>query len=515
MVLGQPITKKTLAANIRDGVEDGKHFCFILGAGASYSSGIKTGKQLAFKWMSEIEKEYNGNFEKCIIVSHFLRKEKEMYYDFREILNAFITARDNGEEEMDSKYYFDVYRIRFPKNSSDGYRAIEEEMESAFPSYGYQALARILSTHRDINLVITTNFDDLIEKSLVIYTGVKPIVINHESLAQFATDAPNRSRPIIAEIHRGLFFNPLNDRIGTTRLKGNWREVLKELFRTYIPIVIGYAGGDYSLMELLEEDSTKFCSGLYWCCYSERDLENERIVKLLENKNGIIVENSDFDSVMLEIANCLSDKGVDENGVHYDYTNLSDYLFRENADIDIEKVPETLLNNAYSHIVKYIVRYAKTTYISQEDFKKENLNNLIDRLYEWSIDPSNEHTNLVECWQLLFLGVFSCEKKEYFDACKCFYGAVMYLPDCADIYYLQGISYRGLFDYESTSKNVNILLDILDKALNSFGMSIEFCADNNYEIILKAEKEKKEIQSLIEIYSAEKMEANNSGNIKL
>ena len=54
------------------------------------------------------------------------------------------------------------------------------------------------------NLVITTNFDSLVEDALFMYTSSKPLVINHELLADYAGD-PNISRPIIAKVHRGIF----------------------------------------------------------------------------------------------------------------------------------------------------------------------------------------------------------------------------------------------------------------------------------------------------------------------
>jgi hypothetical protein len=37
-----------------------KRFCFILGAGASRASGIKTAAELAKQWIGEIEERYPG-----------------------------------------------------------------------------------------------------------------------------------------------------------------------------------------------------------------------------------------------------------------------------------------------------------------------------------------------------------------------------------------------------------------------------------------------------------------------
>lgn len=82
------------------------------------------------------------------------------------------------------------------------------------------------------------------------------MVINHELLAEYIGSC-KPSRPIIAKIHRGMFFDPLNDPEDTEGLRGNWRDILKYALQVYTPVVIGYGGGDHSLMKFLEEEKKK------------------------------------------------------------------------------------------------------------------------------------------------------------------------------------------------------------------------------------------------------------------
>ena len=61
-------------------------------------------------------------------------------------------------------------------------------MEHADPSFGYHPLARLLTDEYNNNLVITTNFDSLVEDALFLYTDQKPLTINHELTADYIGD---------------------------------------------------------------------------------------------------------------------------------------------------------------------------------------------------------------------------------------------------------------------------------------------------------------------------------------
>ena len=94
-----------------------------------------------------------------------------------------------------SRAYFDLYAMRFFPDYQNGSAFLERTLERAQPSLGYYPLAALLANTRN-NLVITTNFDSLVEDALFIYTDKRPIVISHELLAQYINF--NTSRPIIA-----------------------------------------------------------------------------------------------------------------------------------------------------------------------------------------------------------------------------------------------------------------------------------------------------------------------------
>jgi hypothetical protein len=58
------------------------------------------------------------------------------------------------------------------------------------------------------NIVVTTNFDDLMADSLYLLTKKKPPVVVHESLAPYVR--PSRSRPLIVKLHDDARLAPRN-----------------------------------------------------------------------------------------------------------------------------------------------------------------------------------------------------------------------------------------------------------------------------------------------------------------
>ena len=189
--------------HVYDNYHAGERYCFILGAGASRSSGIRTGEQLMREWHS------------------FLLKRGEDY--IRE------SAEDAGLEEkeyahllrsdakLSNKDYFTLFDLRFAGQASAAYNALEKEMDGKQPGFGYYPLSMLL-TKTENKLVITTNFDSLTEDAIFIYTHKHPLVVGHESLAGFMGN--NVRRPVIAKVHRDLSHEPEQGYAGFGRWLG-------------------------------------------------------------------------------------------------------------------------------------------------------------------------------------------------------------------------------------------------------------------------------------------------------
>ena len=139
-------------------------FCWVLGSGASYQSGIPTGGTLALQWLSELHEMEDFN---CLPLERWATAENLGIKGF-ELKNA-------------ASFYPFIYQRRFRDFKEQGYAFLEDVIAGAEPSYGYSVLAQIMASYKH-KVAVTTNFDNLIADAISIYTDAFPLVCGHESL---------------------------------------------------------------------------------------------------------------------------------------------------------------------------------------------------------------------------------------------------------------------------------------------------------------------------------------------
>lgn len=281
-------SEKGLLAEIRKLHQQGRSLAFILGAGASASSGIPTGGKLAYGWLQEWHQR------EC------LEPNTDLQSWAREQLKnpAFITHQDAKPAYQDAaSHYATIFERRFAGDYTSGYAALEDAMEDAAPSVGYSILAKILDeTHHRV--VVTTNFDNLVADAMAIHASRSPLIVGHEALAGFAR--PQLRRPLVAKIHRDLHLAPKNDREGVNTLGQGWGNSLSQLFQYSTPLVLGYGGNDGSLMGFLNDLPAGHIPGrLFWCYRDEPPAQN--VLATIAKHSGVIVKISGFDEFMQEL----------------------------------------------------------------------------------------------------------------------------------------------------------------------------------------------------------------------
>lgn len=264
--------------HIYEGYGAGQRYCFVLGAGASRASGIRTGEELMREWREYLKEKGPAYIEDC---AQELGLEPEDY--------SFLFEEQHDLKNAD---YFTLFDLRFAGKPNVAYACLEKEMEGKYPGYGYYPLAMLLSNTEN-RLVITTNFDTLIEDALYTYTFKHPLVVGHESLASYV--ANDTRHPVVAKIHRDLLFQPLNRKKDMEKLKSEWEKPLRGALSKYIPIVVGYAGGDRTFMSLLREIEL---NGIYWCHLGE---PSDEIKTMVADQNGYLVKIMGFDEVMFQL----------------------------------------------------------------------------------------------------------------------------------------------------------------------------------------------------------------------
>lgn len=248
-----------------------RKLCFVVGAGASVKSGIKTGGQLATEWYDEIKERYS-----------------------KQELEAWVKEVQLNETDLAASYG-DIYRKRFENDKTSGYEFLIQAMKDAKPSFGHFVLAQILTKVTE-SCVITTNFDSLVESSIYQYTDRTPLVCGHESLSGYAQ--PSKLHPLIVKIHRDLLLAPMSDPKQINNLEQGWEEPLDIIFSRHIPIVIGYGGNDGSLMSYFENMSKP--SNFFWCLLKGTQ-PTQRIEELIEKMDGSFVEIDGFNEMMHEL----------------------------------------------------------------------------------------------------------------------------------------------------------------------------------------------------------------------
>ncbi|MDR0913719.1 MAG: tetratricopeptide repeat protein [Oscillospiraceae bacterium] len=431
------ITKspKSLARAIKDSAKNGKRFCFVLGSGASKASGIPTGIELAKKWRKEIDANIPKD-ELDQVLKHFEIKLKD------------ISVKNNN---LASANYENIYKVRFIDNYGNGTSALDEAMKDAKPSYGYFPLARFLvDENLNSNLVLTTNFDSLTEDALFYYTDKKPLVVSHESLVGFMNFA--QKRPIVAKIHRSIMCAPVSDTDApdTQDLMEKWKSSLQEIFKTYIHIVIGYNGGDHTLMDYLVKH-TDDLDGIYWC-YRQCDGEPEEKIKNLVSRvhknqkegGGFFVKvdyDNAFDHLMFAI------------GTEFGYKNATEYLEKEiKARVDAfkeqeKKIKEEIDKAANDENATEAQLVAKTDI---DNYWQEQVAEYTKKIEENTEDASAYNSR----------GVTYVSMGEHEKALTDYSKAIELNPNCAVAYSNRGVAYGKIDEYEKALEDYSKAIEL-------------------------------------------------------
>jgi len=277
------ISLNQFIAHFADDVREEKRFCFILGAGASKSSGIPMGSELVHEWVEHMKEIDIDDFNKWV-------------------------SENNIDESDYPSYYSKIFDQRFKLSKKDGFAFLEKKMLGIEPSCGYAVLAEVLAKDQH-NVVITTNFDSLTEDALFIYTQKKPLVVGHSSLAGYISANP--SRPLVVKIHHDLFLSPKNSAKEIAALDEDFSSNLKEIFKTYTPLIIGYGGNDGSLMGFLEK-LENIEGGLFWFYMDNGSVPKQKIQDLVTKTNGHFVRYDGFDQLMVQLGSKIGIQSLDK-----------------------------------------------------------------------------------------------------------------------------------------------------------------------------------------------------------
>ena len=147
-------------------------------------------------------------------------------------------------------------------------------------------------------MVLTSNFDDLVADALYLYTKKKPLVIAHDSLADFARET---NRPLVIKLHGDALLDPKSLADETANIDSNVTEALAKVMHGRGLVFLGYGGNDKGILKALKSLPE---SALDWGIYWVSDvLPDNNFGHWLQDNNASWVKHLKFDELMLLIRN--------------------------------------------------------------------------------------------------------------------------------------------------------------------------------------------------------------------
>jgi Tfp pilus assembly protein PilF len=257
-----------------------KRFAFFLGAGCSVSSGIPAAGTL--------------------VTERWLPRLRDIRAPARTDLAAWAGTAVPGYDAGKAASFYGHLIDELFVTPDDRQREIELLCDGRSPAFGYGVLAQLVA-HKSgrFNVVLTTNFDDLVADALYLFTDSRPLVIQHESLATFIR--PTRTRPLVVKLHGDHRLSPRNTMLETGALERQIARYTGMVLNDRGLIFMGYGGNDQGIQRLLADlPHNALPFGAYWVHPQE---PHGPLRQWLARRNGVWVKSGWFDEVMLLVRN--------------------------------------------------------------------------------------------------------------------------------------------------------------------------------------------------------------------
>lgn len=288
---------EAIAGLFNDGVKP----VFLLGAGASVSSGVPLAGQLV---------ESMAKFAFCKATARTIDDPTLMrsdWYDWLEQRRWF--RRDVSAADL---YPLAVEDLLQPTvNRKEFFQTILRR--GLEPNDGYQRLISLMAK-RAIGTILTTNFDDLVARCAKSTRAVGHCdeIKTPSDYAMFDTAS---TVPQVVYLHGSVdHYSDKNLVDETRRLDDDLVDLLRPLLRDRPLVVVGYRGAEPSVMRHLLADQAAACMnfrrGIYWCFRKGSDaLAESNLLRELHSvvrTNLQLVEIDGFDGLMVTVDKLVS-----------------------------------------------------------------------------------------------------------------------------------------------------------------------------------------------------------------
>jgi hypothetical protein len=404
-------------------------FSLFLGAGCSRTSGIPTGfeiinilkklwfldnfpkgniyKKGQFDFNEQFFETNRDIFEQKTLEQELKLKEYILSKKDRYLRTIPQILRNGKNEDQLFQEHFDnilndnLYGFwfnQFSESPRDRQQFIEHLIDKSEPKGAYLLLSHLIANEANLfSNIFTTNFDDLLNDSLVKYTDKKPRVYAHNEIAKYINVLS--PRPNIIKLHGDfLFENIKNTTDETSSLWENMEVKLGEALNTLDIVVVGYNGADVSIMNALSKLKVKHNFGLYWCGRDYNKLNWRVKAFITEFDNSYFVPIESFEYLIFKfyesISESISQFDIVENSrnkqAEFDkYVSQFGEELKTTTDLD-----ETELENLKESLEIILERNSFLNFGNIKDYqeKKEYLGKL--RIDGISRVLKNIHTNI-------------------------------------------------------------------------------------------------------------------------
>lgn len=254
---------------------------FLLGAGASISSGIQSAYDCIWEWKRDIYISKNINAAE--------------YYKNHKNENVRISIQkwiDNhgGFPKIDASEEYSYYAEKAYPIAEDRRKYFFSLIENKEPYIGYKLLC-FLAGQGIVKSVWTTNFDGLMVKAAH-QNNLTPIEITLDNAERIFRNQSTKELMCIA-LHGDYKYSTLKN---TDNELDSQHEIFQEQLANYHSdknlIVAGYSGRDISLMNALKSAFSKRGTGrLYWCGHGDNmNIEVKELIKYVKKiwQRGIL-----------------------------------------------------------------------------------------------------------------------------------------------------------------------------------------------------------------------------------
>lgn len=256
---------------------------FLLGAGASVTSGIPSAWDLIWAFKREI---YAGDQKLNVkslgpLADPSVRSSIQRHFDSQHGAPA---------EGADNEYSF-YFKRAYP-DPDDRRLYVSQLVKDRQPHFGYLCLGALLVNGK-ARFVWTPNFDTMVEQSYSIISGGEtPAVLGRDTSHHLRIHIRDERFPVVMKLHGDFRVDPLqNTEEELAALDSGPSDEFVEFAGSYGLVVVGYSGRDASVMNAIdralnEHGPRAFPQGLYWCL-REQDNAPTRAVELLSAARAI------------------------------------------------------------------------------------------------------------------------------------------------------------------------------------------------------------------------------------